>query len=141
MNKLIAVCYFVLSLYGCDVGGSTVVHRAQTDGSDILYSKVVAQPGVTRFECVRSASGRCYYTVFPRDCASAPGSAARSTSGSATESATKSTSKRIGRCPAAPVERFAIASGDRRQIPGLPSFHLCVSAEDAVPGPDCTPAR
>lgn len=125
MNKLIALCYFVLSLYGCDVGGSTFVHRTIVDGNDTLYSKVVAQPGVARFECVRSASGQCHYTLFARDCAPAAGS----TPGS--------TGKRSDRCGSEPVERFAIATGGSRQIPALPRFHVCVSVEAGAPGPDC----
>ena len=121
MNKLIALCYFVLSLYGCDVGGSTFVTRTHADGTDTLYSKAVVQGGVARFECLRSASGQCYYTLFPRDCASTPAP----------------TGKPIAGCLSEPVERFAVAEGDSRQIPGLQRFHPCVSAEDRTPGADC----
>lgn len=121
MNKLIAICYFVLTLYGCDVGGSTFVHRTSVDGIDTLYSEVVAQPGVAHFACLGSASGRCYYTVFPRDCASLPGA----------------TVKRRGSCLAEPVERFALAKGSSRRIADLPNFRLCVSSKDGNPGPDC----
>lgn len=121
MNKLIALCYFVLSLYGCDVGGSTFVHRAQTDGADTLHARAVVEGGVARFECLRSASGRCYYTVFPRDCASPPAP----------------TGERLARCLAMPVERFAVAEGDSRQVPGLRGIRPCVSAEEGPPGPDC----
>lgn len=127
--KLIALCYFVLSLYGCDVGGSTFVHRTHVDGADSLYSKATVEGGVARFECLRSASGQCYYTVFTRDCTA--------TSGRALGSSTGSTSKPIVGCRPELVERFAIAKGDSRQIPGLHSFRLCVSAEDGIPGPDC----
>lgn len=120
MNRLIAIFYFVLSLYGCDVGGSTFVDR-----SDTLYSRVVAQAGVARFECLRSSSGQCHYTVFPRGCTSASGAA--SAPGTA----------RIDGCRPEPLDRFAIAAGDSRQIPGLHRFRPCVSAADAMPGPDC----
>lgn len=123
MNKLIALCSFALSLYGCDVGDSTFVHRTHTDGTDTLYSTVVAQPGVARFDCLRSASGQCYYTLFPRDCALPAARASKTGNGSTN-------------C-AAPVERFAVAQGNSRQIPGLPRFRPCVSAEDATPRPDC----
>lgn len=120
MNRLIAIASFVLSLYGCDVGGSTFVDR-----TDSVYSKVVAHAGVARFECLRSSSGQCYYTVFPRDCASAswwalvPGAVS------------------IDNCRPEPLERFAIAAGDSHQIPGLQRFRPCVSAQDAAPRPDC----
>ena len=126
MNRLIAVLYFVLSLYGFDVG-RTIVDRINVDGSQALHSKVVAQPGVARFECLRSASGRCYYTVFPRDCTSTP----RPTPGSAPT--------RIAGCLSEPVERFVIAEGDSRQIPGLQQFRPCVSADAGTLGPDCEP--
>lgn len=121
MNKLLALCYFVLSLYGCDVGGSTFVTRSHADGVDTLYSRVVAQSGVARFECLRSASGRCHYTVFAPACASPPAA----------------TGRRDGRCRSTPVERFAIAQGDSRQIAGLLRFRPCVSTQANAPGPDC----
>ena len=120
MNRLIAVFYFVLSLYGFDVG-STIVHRISVDGSQALHSKVVAQPGVARFECLRSASGQCYYTLYPRACAS-KGTAA---------------GKAGIRCPSGPLRHFAIAEGDSRQIPGLQPFRPCVSADDGNPVADC----
>jgi hypothetical protein len=121
VNKLIALCYFVLSLYGCDVGGSTFVHRTQVGGTDTLYIERGAQPGVARFDCLRSASGRCYYTLFPRECAPAH----------------VPTGKRIDRCPTEPVRHFAIANGGSHQVAGLQRFRMCVSAEDGTPGPDC----
>ena len=123
MNKLIALCYFVLSLYGCDVGSSTSVYRAQANGSDVLYSKVVTQAGIARFDCVRSATGKCHYSVFSRECASAP--------------ASDSSQTPAARCATTPIKRFAIANGDSRLIPGLQTFSVCVSAEDAASATDC----
>lgn len=119
--KLLALIYFVLSLFGCDVGRSTFVDRIGTEGVDFLYSRATVEAGVARFECLRSASGRCYYTLFPRDCASASGRKPQ----------------RPARCPSEPLERFVVANGDSRQIPGLLDFSLCVSAESATPEPDC----
>lgn len=126
MNKLIALCYFVLSLYGCDVGGSTFVYRNQANGSDTLYSKVVTQAGIARFECVRSASGRCHYSVFVRSCAPV-----------AASSALRSGQPPVKRCRSTPVERFDVADGHSRWIPGLHAFSVCVSAEDDSTGSDC----
>jgi hypothetical protein len=121
VNKLIALCYFVLSLYGCDVGSSTSVYRAQANGSDVLYSKVVTQAGIARFDCVRSASGLCHYSVFSRECATNVG-----------------TDRTLpARCATKPIERFAIADGDSRLIPGLQTFSVCVSAEEETKGSDC----
>lgn len=122
MNKLIALCYFVLSLYGCDVGGNTLVYRTQTNGADMVYGKVVTQAGVARFECVRSASGVCHYSLFARDCAPARGP--RAAPGGKD-------------CLSRPIESFAIANGDRRLIPGLQPFRVCVSAQDGANVQDC----
>ncbi|MCA1714199.1 MAG: hypothetical protein LC715_03430 [Gammaproteobacteria bacterium] len=121
MNKLIALCYFVLSLYGCDVGGNTFVHRTQQNGTDTLYSKVIAQPGVARFKCLRSASGQCHYTLFPNGCASTA----------------EATGKRNANCKPGPPEHFAIAIGQSHQVATLQSYRLCVSAEAVVPGTHC----
>ena len=46
MNKLIAIFYFLLSLYGCDIAGSTQVNRTVVNGGGILHSEEVAQQGV-----------------------------------------------------------------------------------------------
>lgn len=113
--KLIALIYFALSLFGFDTGGSTYVTRTTVDGADVLYSRATAGAGSTRFECVRSTSGQCHYTVYPRTCTT-------------------------DRCRSAPIERFALANGGSRQVSGLHGFHLCVSADGGVPGPDCEPA-
>jgi len=121
VNKLIALCYFVLSLFGCNVGDSSFVHRTNVDGRDVLYSKAHVQAGVARFECLDSTSGKCHYAVYPRECAPAPAGA---------ESA----------CPAGSVRRFAIDRGDSRQIAGLRDFRLCVSANGGASGPDCEAA-
>lgn len=120
MNKLIALFYFVLSLYGCDIGGSTFVHRTQAGGPDTLYSSVPTQPGVSRFVCLRSESGQCHYTVFPSDCAAATATGARDAD-----------------CSAQPVKRFVIAEGESRQVAALERFRLCVSADDGTLGSDC----
>lgn len=112
--KLSALLYFVLSLFGCDVGRSTFIDRVGIDGVYSLYSKATVEAGVARFECLRSASGHCYYTLFPREC-----------------------DTKNGACPSQPIERFAVANGDTRQIAGLKDFRLCVSDEDATAGSGC----
>lgn len=118
MNKFIALCYFLLSLYGCDVGQSTSVHRIREDGRDTLHSQATTRAGVTRFECVRSASGQCHYAVFPHSCTSTPGIP-------------------VQRCASAPVRQFAIANGGARQVAGLSGFDLCVSDRRPAAGTDC----
>lgn len=115
--KLPALLYFVLSLFGCDVGRSTFVDRISVDGAHALYSRATVEAGVARFECLRSATGHCYYTVFPRDCGAG--------------------SAKGGACNEPPLQRFAVANGDSRQIAGLHDFRLCVSDRYATPEAGC----
>jgi hypothetical protein len=121
--QLSALLYFVLSLFGVDVGRSTFVDRVVVDGAYALSSRATVEAGVARFECLRSASGHCYYTLFPRQC---PPS---STTGGKVDAA----------CLAKPIERFVVANGDSRQLTGLNDFRLCVSETDATPGTGCQP--
>ena len=125
MNKLIALCYFVLSLFGCDGGGNTIVHRTSVDGSDALYSRARVQAGVARFECLRSASGQCHYAVFPRVCVPAPPAG----------------DEHDANCLQGRAERFALATGESRQVTGLHGFRLCVSVERGTADPDCEPLK
>ena len=118
MDKFIALCCFVLSLLGVDLGASTRVHRAVADGVDTLYSRTTVEAGVARFECLLSASGECHYAVLASGCAASPHPAA-------------------AECSAAPVDRFAVASGRSRQIPGLRRFDLCVGTEPGNAVRDC----
>jgi hypothetical protein len=115
VNNFIALCSFVLALLGVDLGASTQVHRAVADGIDTLYSRTTVEAGVARFECLRSASGQCHYAVLASGCASGP---------DATECATA-------------VDRFTVASGHSRQIPGLRRFDLCVGTEPGEAVRDC----
>ncbi len=119
--KFLALIYFVLSLFGCDIGGSSYVTRTTVDGTDTLYSQATTQAGVARFECLRSASGACHYRVYAHGCAPTSG-----------PDQTPS-----GSCESDPIERFTVARGESRQIAGLTGFDLCVSAEDAGMGNPC----
>ena len=118
MKTVIALVLYVLSLCGIDVNNETRIDRVVSNGSDVLYSRVVARPNGTRFECLRSASGQCYYTVFPEPCA-------------------KTSGRQDVDCRSTPVERFALARGASRRMPSLAPSSLCVSADAAVRGPGC----
>jgi len=115
MKTVLAIVLYTLSLFGIELGHQVRIDHIQRDGSDVLYSKVVAQPTGTRFECLRSASGQCYYTVYAREC-TAPGHGAD--------------------C-AKSADRFALAKGDSRQLATLSTLRVCVSAEAGVAGADC----
>jgi hypothetical protein len=113
VTKLTALCYFLLSLFGLDVGDARYVHQTSADGADVLYSRADVHAGVARFECVRSASGRCHYLVFAAGCDPSAG------------------------CRERPLQRFSVDAGGSRQLAGLAGFHLCVAARAADLGPAC----
>lgn len=118
MKTAIALALYLLSLCGIDVTNEIRIDRISTNGTDILYSRIVARPTGTRFECLRSASGQCYYTVFPKECATASG-------------------RPSADCLARPAQQFALARGGSLRMPSLASSRLCVSADAKVHGPGC----
>jgi hypothetical protein len=119
MDTLLAIVVFALSLFGIDIGSHTRIDRIRSNGMDVLYSKVIEQPTITRFECVRSASGQCHYTVYAPDCA-ATGQPANA---------------RMAGC--ASIHRFTLARGDARQMTARRGLRVCVSAEAIGAAPDC----
>lgn len=121
MELLATLFQLVLALFGLDLGGATFSHRSTVDGVDTLYSIARVESGIARFECLASASGRCYYTVFPASCAGVPSLAGT----------------RIGRCDAMPPRRFALPAGGRREIPGMAVEVLCVRGDGSRVTPDC----
>ena len=123
MDKLVALCCFMLSLLGVDVGGSTFVHRASVEGREALYSRTQVHAGVARFECVRSESGQCHYLLQPLACGAAPGVAARGEA-----------------CGAAALQRFTVARGESRRRVALADFELCVSTDGRAAGAGCADA-
>ena len=116
MRNLMASLYFLLSLLGCDGGGTTYATRATVDGQDVVYGTARVRAGIVQFECLRSASGQCHYTVYPRECTADPAPASPPPA-----------------CAPLPVERFTLKAGARRDVVGMsPTFELCVS-HDARP--------
>jgi len=118
VKTFLAVFAYALSLFGIDVGSHVRTDRVQDHGTDVLYSQVVTRPGGTRFECVRSASGQCYYTVFADACRTVPGTGAAD-------------------CTAQPPQRFALARGGTRQMAALPTLRMCVSTDAGAGAVDC----
>lgn len=121
MDRILALIYLTLSLFGFEIGGSTFVQRSRVDGADSLYSRTTVQAGVARFECVRSASGQCHYTVFARDCAAQSGGARRAPAA----------------CNADSGRHFTVGDGDSRRIVGLQRFRLCVGPTPQASTSDC----
>ena len=118
MKTVLAILVYTLSLFGIDVGSKIRIDHIQDNGTDVLYSEVVAQPTGTRFECVRSASGQCYYPVCPERGAPPRGGPPAD-------------------CLSRPAQRFALADGDSRRMPTRSSMRMCVSADAKVRGPGC----
>lgn len=116
MRNLIAAVYFLLGLFGCQIGSTTTVTRSVIDGVDVIHSRTRTMAGIARFECIASSSGECHYTLFPSRCASSQDGCTR------------------------PVERFVMSTGETREVVGLPTFRACVTREEAALTPDCAPA-
>lgn len=114
MDRLLALLYFLLSLFGIDTGTTTLVQRGGHDDAGAFFSRTTVQAGIARFDCVRSASGRCHYTVLPPRCAH--------------------TSVTSMRCP---PKRFVLDSGTSRQVLGMARFRLCAGSEAAKPTTRC----
>jgi hypothetical protein len=112
MNTFLAIVYLLLSLLGLEAGSRSFVDRNARDGATILESRAEARPGLARFECVRSASGRCHYTVLPARCVRGWGPPWP-----------------VGRCPVQPLESFSLAAGEVRHVAGLARFELCVDGD------------
>lgn len=69
MRYLTTMLSCLLSLFGChERSVSTSITRVAEQGADQLFSRTTVRPGERMFECVRSASGRCYYQVFNERC-------------------------------------------------------------------------
>lgn len=115
LTRCIALLQFLLALSGCGLGATTYSNRIADNGHDVLASKARAQDGVARFECVASDSGWCHYTLYPEAC------------------------RGRADCSMAPLQRFAVARGDSRQLAGLAGFRVCVATTTAAMGPDCQP--
>jgi len=129
MRNFTALLYYLFALLGCDIGATTIVHRASVDGIDIIDSEVRVTDRIAKFECLASRSGQCHYTLFHDDCAVA-GNTATSPAGE------------VQPCASQPFERFAMAAGSDKEVIGLePGFKLCVSAEDQAMNADCKSAE
>lgn len=99
MKELIAMAWFALSLFGCDVGGTSIVNRVSgEDGS--LRSEAYVKPAAARFRCTQSSTGQCRYRLLPADC--------------------------IEGCAAPPLREFVLAEGETVVLADLPPFRVDV---------------
>ena len=114
MSKLIALMHFLLALAGCSLGVTSYSDRIAIGKHEVLVSSARVQDGIARFECERSDSGWCHYTLYPDACFGTG-------------------------CTSAPMQRFSIALGQSRQIAGLTGFHPCVATTTIPLDPRCRP--
>lgn len=109
MRNLFAAIYFVLALFGCESGGTTMVTRSVSNGVDMIHAKTRIKAGVARFECLASATGECHYTLLPLQCVSSNAP-----------------------CREVPIDRFSMKTGESREVVGLPQFSTCVSQDGSI---------
>lgn len=104
MRYLTTLLSCLLSLFGCqDRSTHTSITRISEQGVDQVFSRTTVRDGQARFECVRSASGRCYYEIFTERC-----DAQR-------------------HCEREHLQRFELGQGQQRRRADLPSgFSSCV---------------
>lgn len=111
MRYLTTLLSCLLSLFGCqDKVTSTSITRISEQGIDQLFSRTSVRAESASFNCVRSASGRCYYQVFKETCDGQQ------------------------RCERGMLQAFDIRAGHTQKREGLPQgFRTCVSSSATVP--------
>ena len=68
MRYLLAIIYGFMNLAGCtDAQNRSMVVMSEENGRVMLDSRTDVRMGNAWFQCDRSRSGRCYYTVFDAD--------------------------------------------------------------------------
>lgn len=120
MRTLALSCLLALAvpLAACDPAGQTLVVRTKANGQWQVDARARIGGGIAVFECLHSASNRCYYTLFGKGCASGG------------EDSTQ--------CSARLLEHFSLAVDSSRAIEGLDDFRLCVSHRPGQVRPDCS---
>lgn len=123
MQLLISFLSFLLTLVGWQPQpGVTTLSVSSVDGVQVNSTKAVVDGGNARFECLRSATGRCHYVVFAGSCGQAGVESKRGAAG----------------CTATHVRKFVLKSGESRQLRGLPgTVRFCMDPQAIPAGPGC----
>lgn len=138
MRKFIAMLCCSYLLAGCDIGGTTIVHRENDGGVDIIHSKVKVDERSARFECIASRSGQCHYRLFRKVCPQAPGAVEPA---NALASAATHPDGRKPQCADRIIERFVVKAGTTRAALDMkPGFTVCVTPDDTPVSADCKPS-
>lgn len=122
MQILISFLTFLLTLVGLDPQpGTTTLSVSSVDGVQVNSTKSVVNGGDARFECLRSASGRCHYVVFASQCRGVDAARQRG-------------------CPGVVVERFVLQAGQSREFRSVPGkLSYCMDHHQMPAGPGCLP--
>jgi hypothetical protein len=110
----------LMTLAGCHEKPSvTHITRIGDEDTVAIFSKATQVKDVATFQCFESDSGRCHYLIYVERCpTAAPGENSN--------------------CKRQTLDKFALASGERREIHGLPSgFHLCVDQRELSATTSC----
>lgn len=130
-HVLWALCSLSL-LSACQLQtGTTTITNVSVDGRVANATRTVITDGDGIFDCVRSASGHCYYLLYVERCAAMTPSDATSTNA-------PTHARHDSSCTTRVVQTFVLGSGRTRKLTDLPSrVQQCVR-HDAVPTPaDC----
>jgi len=123
MQLFISLFSFLLTLVGWNPQhGVTTLSVSSVDGVQVNSTKAVVNGGDARFDCLRSASGRCHYVVFAGGCDQAGADGQREPS-----------------CAPAVNDRFVLRAGESRQLHALPgSVRYCMDHQSMPAGPGCS---
>lgn len=125
MRILVSLISFLFTLAGCDPQpGTTTMTFASVDGVEINSTKSrINDDGEARFECLKSATGRCHYLVFVETCAAAKASAADTA------------------CTTRVLEQFTLVAGKVKELHGLPAgVRHCLDHEAMPKTAECSKA-
>lgn len=111
------VLAILATLSACGPGGQLITVRTARDGALEIDARAKVGGGLAVFECLHSASNRCYFTLFPRGCAPGDGSTG---------------------CSASMLGHFSVAVDGRHAVRGLSAFRMCVSTRPGQLRPDCS---
>ncbi|TBR40518.1 MULTISPECIES: hypothetical protein [Dyella] len=109
MRTLLFVVYYALALMGCSSPRTVTELHSDIDGK-VFHGRVVARDGISKFECLDSATGKCRFFVHAGDCSTA--------------------AKGATPCTPPPVDPVEVASGQMREVANLPrNIRICLAVD------------
>ncbi len=117
MRPLVLSCLLAV-VAACSNGGQTYIVRSKANGQWQIDARARVAGGLAVFECLHSASNRCWFTLFGKGCASGGNSTTR--------------------CSAKALGHFSLTVDSRRALRGLSDFTMCVSHRPGQMRPDCS---